>query len=130
MDYTRSRRWNVPSSTLSAARKAADRLIGSNPQHNTIVREQEYEEFVQNLRKSGKIGTQRRTSATRQRTVQHLPKLQVSTKLIHAAEIGMREASRGYQLTGGVTPKNKLGNQHLDMLKRMRGGSTNRSLWQ
>lgn len=129
-EYTRSRRWRVPSSTHSAARKAADRLIGTNPQHSIVAREQEYEELVQSLRKSGKIGTQRRTSGKRQRTVQDLPKLQVSSNLIHAAQIGIREASHGYQLTGGVKPKNKLGNEHLDVLKRMRGGSIKGSIWQ
>lgn len=128
--HTRRNRWHVPSSTNSAARKAAERLMGPKPQPKDSSQEQEYEKLIESLRKSGRIGHQGHTPAGRQRTVQDLPQLHVSSKLAHAAEIGKHQASHGYQLTGGIKPKNKLGMEHLNMLKRMRGEDSNSNIWQ
>lgn len=128
--HTRRNRWRVPTSTNSAARKAAERLMGPKPQPKDSSQEQEYEKLIESLRKSGRIGHQGHTPAGRQGTVQDLPQLHVSSKLAHAAEIGKHQASHGYQLTGGIKPKNKLGMEHLNMLKRMRGEDSNSNIWQ
>ena len=114
--------WHVPSTTKGAATKAVGRLA-TNPKFTTAGKEQEYDELVQSLHSSGRIGNARHTPAMRQRTVQDLPTLQVSAKLAHAAEIGMHQASHGYQLTAGIKPKTKFTQEHLSMLKRIQAGS-------
>eukprot|EP00892_Ulva_mutabilis_P010335 jgi/Ulvmu1/7674/UM038_0104.1 len=127
--HTRISRWHVPISTRNAAGKAAGRL-SVNPQVHAGAeeREREYDALVQSLRSSGHIGNGRHTPATRQRTVQDLPQLRLSSKLAHAAELGLHQASNGYQLTGGIKPKTTLSKDHLTLLKRIRGGSSN--IWQ
>lgn len=122
---TRLSGWHVPVSTRTAASKAAGRLA-VNPRFQA-AKEQEYDALVHGLRSSGHIGNSRHTPATRQRTVQDLPQLHVSSQLAHAAELGIRQASNGYQLTVGIKPKTRLSREHLKMLKRIRGGTN--SIW-
>jgi hypothetical protein len=123
---------HVPLRTRIAAQAAADRRFGVQGQRADGAHQQtELDELVTSMRAQGRLSNagSHGTPISAASYVDRWPKVPVSAKLIHAADLARRAQSSGYSLTGGRRPSNRFWRQHADQLQSLRLHAHRNNRW-
>lgn len=83
----------------------------------------QYQGVLDSLTAGGHIGAAVAASTAASSKPKELPPVQISERLKHTVELARRERVNGYQLTGGVKPRNQTPKRSVQALKTLRGGN-------
>lgn len=79
-----------------------------------------YQSTIDALLAGGHMGAQVAAASSATSRPKQLPPVEVSARLKRAVELAAQERSNGYQLTGGIRPRNRIPQKSIQALKTQR----------